>query len=203
MWAALITLVSSVLGANGPLGQYFKTKAETAKATADYQLQVEKARLDYAAKMADAAVQQQANQLQATSQTFKAFSYTFLTLPVLIVCVWPAWGKEIFSNLSLIPVWYAQLYVAVIGVIWGLPIAASAVSGIFSAVQTAWDASSERKIKKINALGDATALNLEQAKKEIFDTIKKATNLNGFTQAQVDTIGPVLDKVIEIQKNTQ
>src|SRR6185503_405699 len=101
--------------------------AQQAQAKADLDLQVEKDKLALSTTMAQAAVTSEQNKLAATSQGFKTFSYCLLTLPILIVCIYPAGGKDIFSNLSLIPSWYAQLYVAVVGVIWGLPIASSAV----------------------------------------------------------------------------
>jgi len=199
MWPILGSIFS---GLTGPIGEYFKTKAQISAAENQTKLEVKRAEMTMATEIAKANVEQSKAQLNATSQTFKAFSYTFLTLPIVIVCVYPALGKDIFANLSLIPVWYSQLYIAVVGVIWGLPIASSAVSGIFSAVQDSWDASNKRKIQKINALGEATALNLEQAKKEIFDTMKKAVNLNGYTQAQVDILNPVLDKILSAQNIT-
>jgi hypothetical protein len=196
MWPILASIFS---GLTGPIGEYFKTKAQISATEAQTKLEIKRAELTMATEVAKANVEQSKAQLAATSQSFKAFSYTFLTLPIIIVCVAPSIGKEIFENLGLIPVWYAQLYIAVVGVIWGLPIASSAVSGIFSAVQSAWDARNQRQIKKINAYGEASALNLDQAKKEIFDTMKKAVSLNGYTQAQVDIIGPVLDKVLSSQ----
>ncbi len=203
MWMALLPLFSGLFGENGVIGQYLKTKAAKQQADADLALQVQKDKMQLSSILAQAAVDSEKNKLAATSQTFKAFSYTILTLPVIIVCVWPAWGKDIFNNLGLIPVWYAQLYVAIVGVIWGLPIAAGAVSGIFAAVQQAWDIRNQGKIQKIQALGEANGLNTEQAKKEIFDTLKKAVSLNGYTQAQVDIINPVLDKVLSIQKDNK
>lgn len=200
MWMALIPLISSILGENGPLGQYFKTKADTIKATADFQLQVQKAQIEYAETMAKAAVDQQANQLAATSQTFKFVSYSLLTLPILIVCIAPAYGKDLFNNLGLIPAWYAQLYVAVVAVIWGLPVASGMVSNIFTGVQQAWDMRQDKKIEKIQALGEAKALGVDEAKKQIFDTIRKTTG--ALNQNQVDTINPILDKVIQLQQVT-
>lgn len=199
MWMMLLPLVTAIFGENGPLGQYLKTKAAKQQSDADLALQIQKDKMQLSSILAQAAVDSEKNKLAATSQTFKAFSYTILTLPVLIVCVFPDWGKDIFENLSIIPVWYAQLYVAIVGVIWGLPIAASAVGGIFSAVQSAWDIRNQGKIDKIQAIGKANGLNTEQAKKEIFDVLKAAVNLQGYTQSQVDLIGPVLDKVLNKQ----
>lgn len=200
MWfTALIPLLSSLFGEKGPIGTYLKTKADKAQAAAELALQVEKDKLELSKAIAEAQVISEQNKLAATSQGFKTFSYILLTLPIVIVCFMPAVGKDIFNNLGLIPSWYAQLYVAVVGVIWGLPIASSAVSGIFGAVQQAWSERQNVKIDKIKALGEAKALNTEQAKKEIFDTMKKAVNLNGYTQAQVDIINPILDKVLSGQ----
>lgn len=201
MWMALIPLLSSLIGENGPIGQFFKTKAETVKAKADFDLQVEKARIEYASKMAEAAVQQQANQLAATSQGFKFVSYALLTAPIILVTIAPVWGKDVFNNLGLIPSWYAQLYVAVVAVIWGLPVASNVVGNIFSGIQNAWADRQDKKIEKIQVMGEAQQIGKESAKKEIFDTIKKAVNLNGYNQSQVDAIGPVLDKFLQVQQN--
>lgn len=166
MWAALIPLISSLLGENGPLGQYFKNKATIVEATQQAQLEIKKAEITMATEVAKANVQQSANQLAATSQSFKAFSYALLTLPIIIVCVMPAVGKDIFANLALIPSWYSQLYVAVVGVIWGLPIASSAVSGIFTAVQQSWVERQPLKIEKIKALNEKVLA--EQLRKNLF-----------------------------------
>lgn len=175
MWlTALIPLVSSLFGENGPLGQYFKTKAQIVQATQQAQLEVKKAEITMATEVAKANVEQSKNQLAATSQGFKVFSYAILTLPVIIVCILPAVGKDIFANLALIPSWYAQLYVAVVGVIWGLPIASSAVSGIFSAVQQSWVERQPLKIEKIKALNE----------KVLADQLRKNLFKNGMTQEQ-------------------
>lgn len=166
MWAMFIPLISSMLGENGPLGQYFKTKAQTVLATQQAQLEIKKAEITMATEVAKANVLQSQNQLAATSQTFKAFSYALLTIPIIIVCIAPAYGKDIFNHLALIPVWYAQLYVAVVGVIWGLPIASSAVSGIFSAVQQSWLERQPIKIEKLKVLNEKVLA--EQLRKNLF-----------------------------------
>jgi len=157
-----------------PVGEYLKTKAQTSIAIAQTQLEVRKAEITMATEIAKANVEQSKAQLSATSQGFKIFSYAILTLPVLIVCFSPAHGKELFNNLAVIPVWYAQLYVAVVGVIWGLPIASSAVSGIFSAVQHSWLERQPVKIEKLKALNEA----------KLADSLRKNLFQNGMTQEQ-------------------
>lgn len=178
MWAALLPLISSFLGEKGPLGQYFKTKSDIALATQQSVLEVKRAELTMATEVAKANVEQSKNQLAATTSGFKVFSYAILTLPVIIVCVAPSLGKDIFANLSLIPSWYAQLYVAVVGVIWGLPIASSAVSGIFTAVQQSWVERQPLKIEKLKALNEA----------KLADALRKSLFKNGMTQEQWDAI---------------
>ncbi len=199
MWAMLIPLISSILGENGPLGQYFKTKAETVKATADYNLQVEKAKLDYAAQMAKSATEQQANQLASVTSSVRAWILTLINLPIVITCVSPSTGKDIFASISIVPQWYAMLDVAIIGTVFGLPIAVNWMSSVFSGIQDAWLNRQDKKIEKIQVLGEAQQIGKDAAKKEIFDTMKKAVNLNGYTQSQVDILNPVLDKILAAQ----
>ncbi len=201
MWfSALIPLLSGIFGENGPLGQYFKTKAAQVQATADLNLQIQKDKLALSSIIAQAAVDSERNKLAATSQTFKACSFLLLNIPIIITCLSKVHGADLWANLTLIPVWYAQMYVAVVFVIWGLPVVGNATGTIFSAIQQAWEVRNRGKIDKIQAIGEANGLNTEQAKKEIFDVMKKAVNLNGYSQAQVDVISPVLDKVLQIQK---
>jgi len=178
MWLALLPLLSAFFGENGPLGMYLKTKAQQVQAAAELALQVEKDKLTLSTVMAQAEVQSTQIKLAATSQGFKTFSYCLLTLPILIVCIYPEGGKAVFTNLSLIPSWYAQLYVAVVGVIWGLPIASSAVSGIFSAVQQAWLERQPIKIDKIKALNE----------KVLADQLRKTLFTQGMTQPQWEAI---------------
>lgn len=166
MWPLIIPFLSGLFGETGVIGGYLKTKAAQVQAQADLALQVEKDKLALSVAMAQAEVQSEQNKLAATSQGFKSFSYGLLTFPVIIVCLFPNTGKEIFANLSLIPSWYAQLYVAVVGVIWGLPIASGAVSGIFSAVQQSWLERQPLKIEKVKALNEKVLA--EQLRKNLF-----------------------------------
>ena len=201
MWfAALIPLLSGLFGENGPLGQYFKTKALQVQASADLAMQVEKDKLALSAQIAQSAVISEQNKLLATSQTFKAISFLLLNIPIIITCLSTSYGASLWANMTLIPVWYAQMYVSVVFVIWGLPVVANATGTIFQAIQDAWAVRQSVNLGTIEAKGQANGINTEQAKKEIFDIMKKTVGLNGFTQPQVDLISPVLDKVLDIQK---
>lgn len=197
MWfAALIPLLSSIFGENGPIGQYFKTKAQQVQATADLAMQVEKDKMQLSGILAQAAVDSEKNKLGATSQGFKFVTFVMLSLPIIITCFAPEYGKRIFDNLSSIPTGWFQLWGTVIGVIWGLPIAANAMSTILSSFQDFTESRTQGKIAKIQALGEATGMNLEQAKAQIFDIMKQTVHLNGYTQGQVDAMNKVLDPLL-------
>ncbi len=200
MWfTALIPLLSGIVGENGMLGKYLKTKADALQAKTDLDLQIQKDKLQMSLALAQAAVESEKQKLAATGQGFKFVSFCLITLPIVITCIVPEYGKRIFENLSLIPVGFMQLWAAVVGVIWGLPIAANTMSVIFTSIQDGWNARNQGKIEKINALGIAGKIGKEEAKQEVFEVMKKAVGLNGYTQGQVDMINPILDKIL-VQK---
>ncbi len=178
MWPIIGSVFSMLFGANGPLGSYIKARSDLALAQQQAALEVKKAEITMATAVAQANVQQSQAQLAATSQGFKTFSYALLTFPIIVVCIWPAHGKVIFDNLAGIPYWYAKLYVAVVGVIWGLPIASSAVSGIFSAVQQSWIDRQPLKIRKLQALNE----------KKFADQLRTHLFKNGMTSDQWNVI---------------
>ena len=204
MWfTLLVPLLTKIFGSDGVIGQYIATKQQIQQKEQDAKLELAKANIELIKQQGSDAVESEKNKLAATGQGFKFTTFVLINIPVIIVCFDPVRGKDIFANIGLIPVWYAQLYAAIYGVIWGLPIAANTMGSIFSAIQQAWAVRQDKKIEKIQALGEAKSLNTEQAKKEIFDTMKKAVNLNGYTQAQVDILNPVLDKILAAQNNQQ
>lgn len=202
MWALLIPLITKIFGVDGFITQLVSTKAQKDKANAELALQIQKDKLALSSIIAQAAVDSEKNKLTATGQGFKFITFSMISLPIIVTCFAPEFGKRIFDNLALIPVGWFQLWATVVGVIWGLPIAANAMTTILQSIQQAWDVRNKGKITKIVALGEAGQIGKEAAKKEIFDTMKKAVNLNGYTQAQVDILSPVLDKVLNIAQVT-
>jgi hypothetical protein len=202
MWPLLLPLLTGIFGENGPIGQYFKTKAAKEQAAVDLALQDEKDTMALSGIMAQAAVDSERNKLAATSQSFKAVSFFLLNVPIIITCLSDNRGKALWDNLSAVPVWYAQLYVSVVFVIWGLPVVANATGTIFGAIQDAWDARNQGKIAKIAALGQANGLNTEQATKQIFDIMHKT--MGAISQAQVNVADPLIKSFINAaQTQTQ
>ncbi len=202
MWfTALIPLFSSLFGENGPLGQYFKTKAQQVQAQADLAMQIEKDKLALSAQMAQAAVDSEKNKLMATSQTFKNFVFFLLSAPIIITMISPTHGKDIFDAMNIIPAFYMKMYFAIIGLIWGLPVGSSVLVNIMDGVSSYFDARNDRQVNKIQAIGQQQNMNLEQAKSQIFDIMKQTVHLNGYTQGQVDAINKVLDPILNGKNN--
>jgi hypothetical protein len=192
----LIPLLSSLFGTNGPLGQYLKTKADQVQAKAALDLKVENDKFLLSGQIAQAAVDLQRAQLAATSSLFKSTVFWIFTAPILATMIHPAWGTAIFIALNTVPADYLKMYFLLIGVIWGIPMGTNMMGGIMTGLQSAFDASHQRKIEKISALGEATGMNLEQAKAQIFDIMKQTVHLNGYTQGQVDAISKVIDPIL-------
>lgn len=192
----LIPILTQIFGSGGAVGKYLETASQKAQAKADLELQVEKDKLTLSTVIAQAAVESEKNKLNATGQGFKFVTFCLITLPILITCISPEYGRRIFDNLNYIPVGFMQLWASVVAVIWGLPIAANATAVILDSINKGWQARNDGKIQKITALGEAGQIGKEEAKKEIFETMKKAVGLNGYSQQQVDMISPILDKLL-------
>lgn len=175
MWAAIIPLISSLLGEKGPLGQYFKNKSETLLAEQTYRLETLKAQTE-AAKTES---QQVSDRLNSTSQEFKQMTFWFICMPVLLTMFFPNFSVSMWNNFTLIPEWFQILFVSVYSSIWGLPIAKEYLGGMFKSLGNAIESRREYKLAKID-------------RKVVFDGIKKIFP-KGMTQPQVDIITEALD----------
>ncbi len=144
MWALLVPLISQLLGENGPLGQYFKIKADTITAENNYKLEVLKAQTE----QAKAEVQQISDRLNSTSQEFKQLTFWFICAPVLLTMFCPNFAVTMWHNFTLIPEWFQILFVSVYSSIWGLPIAKEYLGGMFKSLGNAIDTRREFKLEK-------------------------------------------------------
>lgn len=177
MWQLLIPVLSSLLGEKGPLGQYFKIKADTIAAENNYKLEILKAQTE----QAKAEVQQVADRLNSTSQEFKQSTFWFICVPVLITMFAPQFATTMWGNFTLIPEWFQILFVSVYSSIWGLPIAKEYLGGMFKSLGNALDARREYKLEKARI-----------NRKAVFDTLKKIFP-KGMSQSQVNVIDSALD----------
>lgn len=189
---AIFTSLFSALP--GAIGQYFTTKTAQINATAQLALQVETDKFALSKEIAQASVDSQANELAATTSFTKAIILICVNIPVLITCVHASWGLAIFNALQMVPQWYAMLDVAIIGVVFGLPIASNWMGVVFTNIQQVWADNHQRKLEVIAANGQAQSLNLDQAKKQIFDIMH--TTMGSITQAQVNVADPLIKSFI-------
>jgi len=127
--------LSGILGfISKPVTQYIKNKGEIGKAkhVRDLAIIENQARL---------AMDQQSNNhawemesLKGNSQWLRIICFVQLALPLTITCIWPEQGREIFVNLDVVPPWFVQLYMIVIGSIWGIHEFKSAAPQVIAAV---------------------------------------------------------------------
>lgn len=173
---ALIPLISSIFGENGPLGQYFKSKAEQVQAEQQYRLEVLKAQIESAKTEA----QQVSDRLGSTSQEFKQMTFWFICAPVLLTMFFPNFSTSMWNNFTLIPEWFQILFVSVYSSIWGLPIAKEYLGGMFKSLGGAIEARREFKLEKARINREA-----------VFASIRKS--IGGIDQKTVDVIDDALD----------
>lgn len=58
--------------------------------------------------------------LQDKDNALRWCSFWLFALPIIITVIWPEHGNGIWSNLALVPKWFVQTFVAMIGGIWGI-----------------------------------------------------------------------------------
>lgn len=185
MWfAALIPLLSGIFGEKGPIGQYFKVKSAQVQAEQDYRLAVLKSNTEAVISGNQATTDQTRDKLNATTQSFKQGTFYFLVIPILLtICpLTKNFAETMWHNFDLIPVWYRTLFGAIYCTIWGIPLAAGYVGGIFSGIG--------------NVIERRQQVSLEKARinrKVVMDDIREGLFPKGMSQAQVDLFDRALD----------
>lgn len=86
--------------------------------------------------------------LKGNSQYLRIVCFIQLALPLTITCIWPDKGREIFDNLAVVPPWFVQMYMIVIGSIWGIHEFKSAAPQVIAAVLSRTKKSKDDKDKK-------------------------------------------------------
>lgn len=176
----IIPLISGLLGENGPLGQYFKSKAAQVQAEQQLRLEILKSQTE----AAKAEVQQVADRLGSTSQEFKQYTFWFIAVPVVItMCPWTSlFAVTMWHNFTLIPEWFQILFVSVYSSIWGLPIAKEYLGGMFRSLSAARESSREYKLEKAR-------INREAA----YAVLRSKLFPKGMSQDQVNVFEQVFD----------
>ena len=175
---ALIPLLSGIFGEKGPIGQYFKTKAAQVQVEQEYKLAVLKANTEVAIQSSISDTTQRSNYLGATSQGFRQGTFYWVSAIILYSIIFPSKAEDLWHNFGLIPQWVQYVYVAMLSVTWGLPIAKENIGLMFSSIGKGLESRREYKIEKIKALNEEMLAN------ELRRTLFK----NGMTQEQWEAV---------------
>lgn len=194
MWFTLLaSLLTGLFGSSSPITAYLNTKAQAAKAAADLAMQVEVDKKELSKEYASNDLAATQARLNATSQNFKAFSFILINIPIVVTCINRNWGEYIWANLNTVPTWYAQMYVAVVLVIWGIPVAANAANVIFQSVTDAWLQRNQGKIQKLQVINEAV----------LAASLRETLFKEGMTQWQWDAIISSIKAAKQAQPTSQ
>jgi len=116
-WSLLFSFLGSLPGA---IGKYFdnKTQVELLKQQNQLEALREQSKLVAQGIIAQSDLGQE--QIRATSAWFKQLCFFLLLSPIVITCYDPAWGKQIFDSLGLVPEWYVAIMSTIYLASWGI-----------------------------------------------------------------------------------
>lgn len=178
----LIPLLAGIFGETGPIGQYFKTKAQQVQLEEEFRLAQLKANTerDIAASVADTT--QRSNYLGATSIGFRQGTFYWVSAIILYSIVFPSKAEALWHNFGLIPEWVQYIYIAMLSVTWGLPIAKENIGLMFSSIGRAVASRREYKLERARI-----------NRKVFMDNIRAGLFPKGMGQAQVELFDKALD----------
>ncbi len=168
MWMALIPLLSGIFGENGPIGQYFKTKAAQVQAEQEFKLAVLKSNTEAAIQASISDTTQRSNYLGATSQGFRQGTFYWVSAIILYSILFPSKAEALWHNFGLIPQWVQYIYLGMLSVTWGLPIAKENIGLMFSSIGRGIEARREFKLEKARINREA-----------VFDSLRNSPQFKG------------------------
>ena len=182
MWfTALIPLLSGIFGENGVLGKYLKIKSEQLQAAEEYKLAALKAQAEASVQAMIADTEQRTSYLGATTQGFRQGTFYWVSGIILYSIVFPSKAAALWNNFDLIPEWVRYIYLAMLSVTWGLPIAKENIGLMFSSIGRGIAANREFRLEKAKI-----------NHKVVMDSVRKAWFPKGMSQAQVDVLESAL-----------
>lgn len=174
MFALLIPILATVFGEKGFLGAYLKSKADMQQANNDFKLATMKAQSEQEIQNRISETTNLSTRLNSTSQGFKQSTYIFVCAVITFSIIFPSHAVDMWKNFSLIPHWFSDLFKIMTLTIWGLPIAAPVVTGMFTGISNAISDRREYKLKRFNT-------------KLMYDGLRKIFPA-GMTQEQVNIV---------------
>ncbi len=183
MWAIIIPLISSLIGEKGPLGQYFKIKSDQVQADQEFKLALLKSQTEASIAQSVADTTQRSNYLNATSSGFRQGTFYWISAIILYSILFPNKAEALWYNFSLIPQWVQYIYLGMLSVTWGLPIAKENIGLMFSSIGKGMEARREFKLEKARINREA-----------VFASLREKLFPKGMNKAQADTIDRALDE---------
>lgn len=117
-----------------PVTQWLKNRGEVKAAKHKRELAI----IDNQARLAISEQSHNANwemeSLRGNSQVLRLICFIQLAVPITITCITPEHGAAIFSNLERVPDWFVQLYMIVVGAVWGIHEFKQAAPSVIGAV---------------------------------------------------------------------
>ncbi len=180
----LVTLLSMVSGAFGPIGNWIAKKQEMQAREQEMQdqMQIEAMKMNAAAAVADGAAAD--TRLKSTGRVFKYFTFFMWFTPFILGILRPDAASVIFQHFNEMPGWYSQACVLMIFAVWGIAVSGPVVTSIFSNLgqyiannkQAKYD--HQQELAKIN-------------RNAVFDSLKKSQG--ALSQQTVDEVNQALD----------
>lgn len=193
-WTLLAPIATSIFGKDGIIGTYISTKQAIEQKKQDNAYLLEVSRNDLIKQQGiDEVEREKLRVANAAPAWFKFVSYVLLNYPLILAFISDEKGKAAFKTIESIPMWYAMLYVGVVSVIWGLPVASNWMQNVFGAMQQAWAVRQDKKIEKIQALGDANLITFDQAVKMAYDVQRKLSPNGMLSPQQVEAMRPTIE----------
>ncbi len=184
MGAFLLALAPLLAGITGPIKDWFSYKQQVSKDNNELELARIAANKEAIIQESKSDTEQRSNYLNATSQEFRQGTFYWMSAIILYSIVFSNQAEALWYNFSLIPQWVQYIYIGMLSVTWGLPIAKENIGLMFSSIGRGLEARRDYKIEraKINREAVYAALRAAPQFKE-----------KGINQATVDLLEVALD----------
>jgi hypothetical protein len=161
-----------------PIQNYFSYKQELSKASQELKLAQIAADKEVIISGNKADTDQRSLYINSISQSFRQGTFYWFSAIILYSIIFPSKAQALWNNFELIPQWVQYIYMAMLSVTWGLPIAKENIGLLFSSIGTAVAGRREFKIQKLQVINEA------KVAEKLRETIFKA----GMTQSQWEAV---------------
>lgn len=182
MWALLIPLLTQIFGADGIITQYAKAKADIRQKEQDYRLAVLEGNIKQVTQQIESDSHDVKNRLDATSQGFKQSQWYFFGALIVLSVLFPSRAEIMWHNLSIVPDWVQNTFVAMTLVTWGINPVKNGINWFKDTASTALENRAARQVAKIKAANDVA----------FYKVLREKIFKQGLSQDQVDALTEAL-----------